>query len=141
MSNLCISMKTPSRELEKSPIDRAITTLAMGLAKEKRYSDLPEGPALDLSFLLSSPADSPNFSGMRMGGFTSDGHTLYFEVAVPTAMGYSVQAPRYVAAVVQDMVDNAASYFETLEVPFDAQQWHQALTPMLAALSGTTALH
>lgn len=141
MSNLSISMKTPSRDLEKSPIDRAITVLAAGLAKEKRVGALPAGPALDLAFLLSSAQDSPDFTGMRMGGFTSDEKTLYFEVAVPQTMGFSHQASRYVAAVVQDMVDNAASYFDELAVPFDARQWHQALTPMLTALTSGAMLH
>lgn len=141
MSNLSITMKTPSRDLEKSPIDHAITRLAIGLAQERRHHGLPDGPSLDLAFLLSSHSDSPHFSGMRMGGFTSDDHTLYFEVAVPTTMGFSVQAPRYVAAVVQDVVDNAASYFDELEVPFDAPQWHRALLPMLTALTGSAALH
>jgi hypothetical protein len=142
MRNLCISMKVPSRDLDKSPIDRAVTTLAAGIAAEQRNGSLPAaGPALDLTFLLSTKDDKPPFDGMRMGGYTPESQTLYFEAAVPEAMGHSDQAPEYVAAILQDMIDNAAMFFEEQNVTFDAQQWLLALTPVFASLTGKHSVH
>lgn len=141
MKNLCISMKIPSRDLDKSPIDRAITTLAASIAAEKRNGALPDGPGLDLTFLLSSKDDRPPFDGMRMGGYSTETQTLFFEAAVPETMGYSTQAPQYVAAILQDMIDNAASYFQEQNIAFDANQWLLALTPVLASLTGPHQMH
>lgn len=139
--SLSISMKTPSRDLEKSPIDQAITTLAVSVAQQARGGGLPGGPALDLTFLLSTAQDRPPFDGMRMGGYTPDNRTLFFEAVVPEAMGHSPQASHYVAAVLQDMVDNAADYFAELDIAFDNLGWQQALTPMLEAVVGPNTTH
>ena len=76
MSNLRISMKTPSHDLDKSPIDRAITALAACAFTEDRHGGLPGGPILDLTFLLSSKDDRPPFDGMRMGGYSTETQTL-----------------------------------------------------------------
>lgn len=134
MNSLRISITSPSRDLEKSPIDRAITALAACAAGEARSGRLPGGPALDLTFMLSSRDDRPPFDGMRMGGYTTERPILYFEAAVPEAIGHSQQAPRYVAAVLEDVIDNAAEYFQALDVAFDAGRWQQALVPLLAAI-------
>jgi hypothetical protein len=141
MSSLYISMKTPTRDLEKSPIDRAITTLAACAATEGRSGGLPDGPTLDLTFMLSSKDDRPPFDGMRMGGYTADNQTLFFEASVPEAMGHSEQAPQYVAAVLQDMIDNAADFFQEQQVSFDASQWQQALIPLLESVTGLRKTH
>ena len=141
MSSLCISMKTPSHDLTKSPIDQAITALAVCAATEGRRGGLPDGPILDLTFLLSSKDDTPPFDGMRMGGYTADNQTLFFEAAVPEAIGHSAQAPQYVAAVLQDVIDNAADYFESLNVAFDGQHWQQALIPLLESVIGMRKTH
>ena len=141
MSSLCISIKTPTRDLDKSPIDRAITTLAVSVATEARSGGLPGGPTLDLTFMLSSKDDRPPFDGMRMGGYTAENQTLFFEAAVPEAMGHSEQAPQYVAAVLQDVIDNACDYFAELEVDFDNSRWQQALIPLLEAVTGTRQVH
>jgi len=141
MSSLYISMKTPSYELDKSPMDRAITTLAARIAAEKREGRLPEGPALDLTFLLSTRLDKPPFKGMRMGGYSPASGTLFFEAAVPESMGHSEHATRYVAAVLQDVLDNAADFFGDLDVAFDAERWQVALAPLLAMTSEPGTVH
>lgn len=141
MRSLYISMKTPNPDLNKSSIDRAITTLAACAVTENRSGGLPGGPTLDLTFMLSSKDDKPPFDGMRMGGYSHDNQTLFFEAAVPEAMGHSEQAPAYVAAVLQDMIDNAADYFEALNIAFDAGQWQQALIPLVESITGIRKTH
>lgn len=141
MSNLRISMKTPSHDLNKSPIDLAITALAACAFAEDRSGGFPAGPILDLTFMLSSKDDRPPFDGMRMGGYTPDLQTLYFEVSVPEAMGHSEQAPRYVAAVLQDVIENAADYFQEQDVAFDADQWQQVLIPLVKSVTGIRKTH
>jgi hypothetical protein len=141
MSTLRISMRTTDRNLDKSPIDRAITALAVCAATEERSGGLPGGPILDLTFMLSSKDDRPPFDGMRMGGYTAEERTLFFEAAVPEAMGFSEQAPQYVAAVLQDVIDNAADYFQELNVDFDTERWQQALIPLVASVTGTPTTH
>jgi len=127
MSNLRISMKTPSHDLDKSPIDRAITALAACAFTEDRHGGLPGGPILDLTFLLSSKDDRPPFDGMRMGGYNKEGDTLFFEAAVPETMTQSEEAPHYVALVMQDMVDNARQYFDELHIDFDFDTWRRVI--------------
>lgn len=141
MSNLRISMKTPSHDLDKSPIDRAITALAACAFTEDRHGGLPGGPILDLTFLLSSKDDRPPFDGMRMGGYSAEHQTLFFEASVPEAMGHSEQAPQYVAAVLQDMIENAAEYFQELNVAFDARQWQAVLIPLVESVTGIRKTH
>jgi hypothetical protein len=125
---LYISMKTPSPDLDKSPIDEAITFMATHIALEKRNGRIPrEGPALDITFMLSTHDDAPPFTGMRMGGYTDENNTLFFETAVPEAMSRSLSAPDYVIAVVQDAVDHAIQFFAENEIRFDADSWLQAM--------------
>ena len=84
---LYISMKTPSPDLDKSPIDEAITFMATHIALEKRNGHIPKsGPALDITFMLSTKDDAPPFNGMRMGGYSDENKTLFFETAVPAGM-------------------------------------------------------
>jgi hypothetical protein len=133
--SLFISINTPSKELEKSPIDDAITILAANAAVEKRNGHLPKGPALDITFMLPSNNDVPPFSGMRMGGFTNENQTLYFESAVPEHIVRSKHAPRYVALALQDVVDNASDFFKSNNVDFDEAQWHRAIAPLIRTAS------
>ena len=141
MNSLRISMNTPDRDLDKSPIDRAITALAACAATEQRSGGLPDGPILDLTFMLSSKHDRPPFEGMRMGGYSAEHRTLFFEAAVPEAMGFSDKAPHYVAAVLQDVIDNAAEYFRELNVEFDAARWRRALVPLMESVTGIRKPH
>ncbi|MGD8999680.1 MAG: hypothetical protein PVF75_04635, partial [Granulosicoccaceae bacterium] len=116
-------------DLDKSPIDQAIVFMATHIAIEKRSGRLPQsGPALDVTFMLSGKNDKPPFSGMRMGGYTDENNTLFFEAAVPETMTHSTHAPEYVATVLQDVVDNAIEFFTENEIKFDSEYWKRAIT-------------
>lgn len=125
---LHISIQTPSADLDQSPIDQAITFFAVHAAIEKRQGRLPNGPALDVTFMLPGVKELPPFEGMRMGGYTADGGTLFFEAAVPAHIARSSDAPRYVAVIMQDVVDNASQFFKDNAIPFNEQEWYQAVT-------------
>jgi hypothetical protein len=125
--SLYISMNMPSTSLAKSPIDDAITFVAMHANIESRQGNLPEGPSLDVTFLLPGAHEVPPFSGMRMGGYTREGNTLFFETAVPRHILNSDQAPIYVAAVMQDVVDHAQAFFLENQISFDQDNWQQVI--------------
>lgn len=135
---LHISIHTPSPELDKSPIDEAVTLLAARAAIEGRAGRLPEGPSLDITFMLTYKEDVPLFSGMRMGGYTRENQTLFFEAAVPEHIVRSAEASQYVALVMQDVVENAQEYFQEFEVDFDAEHWRHALIPLVGAKMNST---
>lgn len=109
---LYISVTTASSELADSPINAAITTLAVSVAGMNRQGRIPAGPSLDVTFLLPGKLEKPDFSGMRMGGYTPEGGTLYFQTAVPEHILKSPEAGHYVAMVMQDVVSNAGEYFQ-----------------------------
>ena len=67
---LYISINTPSSSHSKSPIENAIVLFAAQAAVEKRKGGLPDGPSLDVTFLLPGEFETPPFEGMRMGGYT-----------------------------------------------------------------------
>jgi hypothetical protein len=125
---LYVSINSPSQEMARSPIDEAITFVAAHAAMESRQGHFPSGPALDITFMLSSKEDAPPFSGMRMGGYNQEGDTLFFEAAVPETMTQSEEAPHYVALVMQDMVENAKEYFDEMHIDFDLDHWRRVIT-------------
>lgn len=126
--SLYITINNPSPLLDKSPIGEAITFMAMQIAMEKRNGRLPQkGPALDVTFMLSTGDDAPPFKGMRMGGYSGDNNTLYFETAVPEAISHSGFATRYVTAVLQDVIEHASEFFAEQEIPFEAEHWSYAV--------------
>lgn len=125
--SLYISVNTPSAEFAKSPIDEAITYYAASIAMEKRIGTFPQGPKLDITFSLSSYQEAPPFNGMRMGPYDDQNQTLYFETAIPPQMTQSEVAPRYVEAILQDVINNAHDYFSELGVSFDIYQWQEAI--------------
>ena len=132
MQPLSISMSMPNRELDKSPMERAITALALSLATQREMTkELQSGPALDITFMLASNGDKPDFDGMRMGGYTSGDNTLYFQAAVPEDYNHSERAKEYVAAVLEDVVTNAIDFFQTTDVRFDAINWKRVVDPIL----------
>ena len=133
--SLYISINTPSKDLEKSPIDSAITVLAVNAAVEKRNGRLPKGPTLDITFMLPSKNEAPPFKGMRMGGYTTENQTLFFETAVPEHIIHSKDAPRYVALALQDVVDNASDFFKNNNMLFDEAKWHRAILPLIRTAS------
>lgn len=124
---LFVSMNTPDQAMAKSPIDEAITFVAAHAAMESRQGHFPSGPALDITFMLSTKQDAPEFTGMRMGGYNQEGGTLFFEAAVPEQMTQSEEAPQYVALVMQDMVDNAKVYFDEEHIEFDVESWRRVI--------------
>lgn len=124
---LFVSIHTPDQAMAKSPIDEAITFVATHAAVENRQGHFPSGPALDITFMLSSKDDAPPFTGLRMGGYNREGGTLFFEAAVPDQMTQSDEAPRYVALVMHDMVDNAKLFFDEEQVAFDVDSWRRVV--------------
>lgn len=139
--SLYISIHSPSKELDKSSIDTAITVLAANTEIERRNGRLPDGPALDITFMLPFENEVPDFSGMRMGGYTEENHTLFFHSAVPKHIVYSENASRYVVLTLQDAIDNAVEFFQDYNIPFDKTHWHNAIQPLLKTASAITNVH
>lgn len=125
--SLYISVNTPSSVLSKSPIDEAITFYAASIAMEKRVGRFPEGPKLDITFMLSTRQNAPDFKGMRMGAYDNENQILYFETSVPEHISQSPVAQKYVRAVLQDAIDNAQDFFQEHGVKFEFEQWHEAI--------------
>ena len=138
---LFISINLPSQTMAKSPIDEAITFVAAHAAVESRQGHIPAGPALDITFMLSSKEDVPPFTGMRMGGYNREGDTLFFEAAVPEQMTQSESAPRYVALVMQDMLDNAKEYFDEQRIDFDLENWQRVIKNLTGVEYERTTAH
>jgi hypothetical protein len=139
--SLYVSVNTPQSDMANSPIDEAITFIAAHAAAENRLGHIPAGPSLDITFMLSSKKDAPHFAGMRMGGYNMEGDTLFFEVAVPESMTQSRGAPRYVAAVMQDMVENADSYFSEMGIEFDLTNWQRVMEDLTGLATGEAVEH
>jgi hypothetical protein len=133
MSSIFINI-TQSDALEKSPIDKAITRVAVALARQRLQGALPAGPSLEITFLLASADLRPDFEGMRMGGYTAGDPVLRFHVAVPAHLAQSPLAPRYVAAVLGDVLGNAQDYFAERQIPFDGPAWRRVF--QAAAVQG-----
>lgn len=125
--SLYISTKTASSELANSHITQAITVLAATMAVKTQHGLIPDGPSLDVTFLLPGEFDMPDFSGMQMGGYSAKGNTLFFETAVPEHIVHSTQAKQYVAIVMQDMIANANGFFSEIKVDFDVERWERLL--------------
>lgn len=127
---LHISINTASSELSDSAIHQAILFVAAMAAKERQRGMLPSGPALDVTFLLPGKFERPSFAGMRMGGYTTEGETLFFETAVPEHILHSSSAPRYVAVVLEEMVEHAQDFFAEHQIPFEPEQWQALVARM-----------
>lgn len=138
---LFISINTASSELKQSPIDDAITFVATHAAIEKRQGLIPEGPSLDVTFLLPGQLDKPDFSGMRMGGYTEESDTLFFETSVPEHILKSNDAPQYVAMVMQDIVTNASEFFMENKIRFDGNRWRQVMHSLTESPKTASTLH
>jgi len=118
---------TGSRELEGCAIDKAITALAMRLAQLRNGQPKEADTTIDLTMILPGKNNSPDFEGMRLTGFSSEEGTLYMESVIPESMLDSELAERYVSAVVEDAMDNAAEFFSKQGLRFNAQPWQSAL--------------
>jgi hypothetical protein len=135
--SLYISVNTASSGLSDSAINNAVTRLAVKVAGEKQQGNIPAGPSLDVTFMLPGQVEKPDFTGMRMGGYTPEDDTLYFETAVPEHILHSQHAGQYVAMVMEDVIANAEAFFADSTVAFDARQWQQCVARLAEA--GATA--
>lgn len=123
--SLFISSAMASSELNESAINQAISQLAMSVALAKQQGGIPAGPSLDVTFMLPGQFDKPDFTGMRMGGYSDESDTLYFERSVPEYILQSDMAKEYVAVVMQDVIDHASEFFQAGGVGFDTAKWQQ----------------
>jgi hypothetical protein len=134
---LSISVKTASADLKDSAITRAITALASKISahtigiRTPESPALPDGPAIDVTFMLPGKLEKPQFSGMRMGGYEPRGDTLFFEVAVPEHILHSTQSPQYTAVVLQDVIANASDFFQDHQLHFNTLRWQQFINAVL----------
>jgi len=131
---LTISMATGSSDLANSPIAKAITQLAATVAMKKREGLVPEGAALDVTFMLPGKLAKPDFTGMRMGGFEAASKTLYFEKAVPEHILHSSQSNEFVVQVIQDVVSNASDYFQESQNDFEVLRWQNLVNQLNSAM-------
>lgn len=106
-----LSAVSGSRELEASPIDRAITSAAIKLTQARLRNAEKHSAGLDLTFLLPAKTVKPDFEGMRIRRYSVEDGTVFIESAVPDSMLYSEHANDYVLAVIQDAVENAEVFF------------------------------
>jgi len=139
--SLYISINTASSLLADSHIDQAITFLAAHAALEKQQGRLPGGPSLDVTFMLPGEHETPPFVGMRMGGYTRESETLFFETAVPEHILKSVDATRYVAVVMQDVVEHAHEFFNDNHVEFDTQHWRNTIAKLTKSDQTSSTSH
>ena len=124
---LSININSASREAMDTPMSAAITTMAALLTQKSQRGELPQGPSLEITFMLPGKLDKPGFTGMRMGGYTEQDNTLYFERAVPEDLLQSPKAGEFVALVLEDAVDNATDYFADRSRLFNQSGWKTAL--------------
>lgn len=118
-----INVTTASQTLADSAINHAITQLARTVAQRKGTGDFPTSPILDITFMLPGQLEKPAFNGMRMGGYTPEQNTLYFERAVPEHLVNSPEALTFVSTVLRDVVSNAENYFQSTDAVFHPQEW------------------
>ena len=109
-----------SRDLDGSAIDKAISAMAIHLTQIRNAMKINTVASIDLTLMLPGKTHQPDFEGMRMPRFSSADSVLYIESAVPEHMLHSEQAERYVSALVQDAVENAADFFAEQGLPFDS---------------------
>lgn len=100
-----------SRQLDGSPISKAITEAAIKLTRARRGEGAEKQAHLDLTFYLPAASVKPDFKGMRIRRYSIEDRTVFIESSVPDAMLHSQQAQAYVLAVIQDAVDNAEDFF------------------------------
>lgn len=124
---LSINMTSASSDALDSRLSHAITAMTVVLAKKERLDELPQGPSLDITFMLPGKLDKPDFEGMRMGSYTEDENILFFERSVPGHLIDSEQAGEFVALVLKDAVANASDYFAEQSRVFNPIAWEKAL--------------
>lgn len=139
--SLYISTNMPSSKLVNTAIDEAITFVAAHAAIERKHGRMPTGPSLDVTFMLPGEYEIPLFQGMRMGGYTHESDTLYFETAVPEHIIKSDEAPRYIAIVMEEVVENAREFFFENKIDFNARQWRTTIAKLTKSEQGSVLAH
>lgn len=132
--SLHIGMTMPNRSLEKTSIEQSIIKLAEQLAIKKTQQEMPSGSKLDLTFMLSTANENPEFKGMIMGNYTKEDNILYFKTAVPYHLNNSEHTNEYVSLTLQDMVNNADEFFKENQLSFNVQQWQSLVNEITARL-------
>ncbi len=137
--SLYISTTAVDSSLSDTPMHEAIKSLAISIALEKQQGRVPNGPSLDVTFMLAGKTSKPEFTGMRMGGYTQEGNTLYFEREVPEAIVVSKMAKEYLNTVMQDVISNAIEFFHENNIAFEDISW-QSLINRLAQSQTSSAI-
>jgi len=122
---LFISSATASSDINESAINEAISHLAVSAVRAKQQGRIPDGPSLDVTFLIPGKFDKPDFTGMRMGGYSDESDTLFFERSVPEFVIHSDMAKQYVSVVMEDVIDHASQFFLAGGVDFETEKWQQ----------------
>jgi len=125
--NIYLSVVSASRDLEGSAIDKAITAMAIRLTQLSKTMKDNANVSIDLTLMLPSENQRPDFEGMRMTHYSSTDEVLYIESAVPLQMLHSEQADHYVSALLQDAVENAAEFFSDQGMQFCSADWQERL--------------
>ena len=120
---LFIGAFLPDRQLDDSAFCKALTKVAMDLARFNQQSLQTGKPDLDLYFLIPGKDDMPDFEGMRLHSFNASSRTLKIESSVPRQMIQSAHAERYVVAAIQDALDGALDFFQTQEIEFQRDEY------------------
>lgn len=129
--SLFITTRRPDHTLDNSEIDNAICHLAAHTALGRYHRQFPDGPDMEITFMYPGAAERPPFKGMRMGKAASTDGALHFEAAIPQHIADSPKAPEYLKALMEDVIDNAQSYFRQSSVRFDSERWREAIHRLL----------
>ena len=120
---LFIGAFIPDRQLDQSAFCKALTKVAIDLARFRQHPLQVSKPNLDLYFLMSGKDEMPGFQGMRLHSFDASSNTLKIESSVPRQMIQSAHAERYVVAAIQDAVDGAHEFFESQQIEFQRDEY------------------
>lgn len=118
-----ITCTLPDSNLQDSYFNKALVRVAMRLARLGPNDLQSRPPQLDVQFLLPGKFDKPGFEGMRLTRFEQDAQALVVESAVPPSLVDADYAEDYVIAVLQDAVENAASFFTEMGILFDESRY------------------
>ena len=129
---LFIGAFLPDRQLDQSAFCKALTKVAIDLARFRRHPLQTSKPNLDLYFLMPGKDEMPEFEGMRLHSFDASSSTLKIESSVPRQMIQSAYAERYVVAVIQDAVDGAHDFFEMEEIEFRRDEYLHLIDTLTA---------
>lgn len=124
---LFIGAFLPDRQLDQSAFCKALTKVAIDLARFRRHPLQASKPNLDLYFLMSGTDEAPDFQGMRLHSFDASSCTLKIESSVPRQMVQSEHAERYVVAALQDAIDGAHDFFELQKIEFQRDEYLQLI--------------